>query len=70
MSTVNLKNKGLVKKYNVERTDGKPIKHGCIVLEFGDEIAHKAIEQWAISMRDAGYSKVYLDVTDKLAEIK
>lgn len=64
---MNDKNKGLYGKYKVERVDGKPIKDGCIVLEFNDPIARKVIFRWARYMRDAGHFQVYEDVLDKLA---
>lgn len=50
------KDKGLYKKYNVTRVDGKPIKGGnCIVMEFGDPIARVAIKAWTKELDKNGY---------------
>lgn len=59
------KEKGLYKKYHVERIDSKPV-NDCIVLEFKDPIARKAIKHWAFLMRTEGYKELYRDVMDKL----
>ena len=56
------KTTGLEKRYNVHRVDGKPIKCGCIVLEFDDSKAQPALLVWADSMEAAGYATVAADV--------
>lgn len=46
------KERGLYRKYNVERVDGKPLKGGgALVLEFGDPQAWNAIEEYADRIR-------------------
>lgn len=57
--------RGLYKKYNVERVDGKPVED-AIVLEFKDELSRVIIQAWACRMFDAGYKDVYYDVQSKL----
>lgn len=47
---------GLIKKYHVERVDGKAIQD-AIVLEFKDPIARVALSVWATEMRAKGYVK-------------
>lgn len=56
------KNTGLIEKYIVERLDGKPLKGGCIVLEFGDPNAWAAIDVWAATVDNAGYAALAADV--------
>jgi len=63
------KEKGLYDKYIVQRTDGKPIKGGCIVLEFDDENAWAALNQYAFTVQDAGYEKLADDIHDKLMAV-
>lgn len=62
------KERGLYNKYNVSRTDGKPITGCAIVLEVGDPIARPAILRWAEEMRRAGYKQVWFDTVTELAE--
>lgn len=63
------KERGLYPKYKVERVDGKPIPHGCIVLEFGDPIARQALQIWALEMSYEGYQQVHADVMKTLEEL-
>lgn len=55
------KEKGLYKKYNVSRVDGKPMGW-CFVLEEKDPRAIPALEAYAISAREVGYQKLYDDL--------
>ncbi len=57
---------GLYDKYKVERIDGKPLKGGAIVLEFGDPVARIAIFAWAQEMEYHGYHQVSADVLAQL----
>ena len=50
------KKRGLFEKYCVIRTDGKPIKEGCIVLQWGDENAHVGIKAYSEQVRKEGYT--------------
>lgn len=59
------KDKGLYKKYEVTRVDGKPME-GCIVLEFNDKLAREAIHKWSVDMYLAGNTKVFEDVQKEL----
>lgn len=61
------KEKGLYKKYNVSRTDGKPVGD-CIVLEFEDSVARDGIAAWADSLRRQGYKQLSIEVWHKLRE--
>ncbi|MFW5497733.1 MULTISPECIES: hypothetical protein [unclassified Maridesulfovibrio] len=63
------KEKGLYDKYIVQRTDGKPIKGGCIVLEFDDPNAWAAINQYAFTVQAAGYEKLAGNIHDKLMAV-
>ena len=65
---MNNKKKGLFDKYNVTRTDGRPIK-ACIVLEFTDKHARNSIVHWANHMFDNGYHELFKDVMKKITEI-
>lgn len=60
------KNKGILKIYNVERIDGKPIKDGCIVLEFDDPNAREGIEDFAAKVYREGYKEFAADLWAKL----
>lgn len=62
------KEKGLYQKYIVERTDGKPIKGGCLVLEFGDKNAASAINEFAKTLRADGYEKLADDIEQRHAD--
>lgn len=59
------KEKGLYNKYNVTRTDGKPVGE-CIVLEMDDPYTWLAIRVFADRMKACGYNKLYKDLTAKL----
>lgn len=61
------KSKGLFRKYKVTKLSKPKEPVDCIVLEWGDPIARKAILAWAEAMRDAGHLALYQDVTDRLA---
>ncbi len=63
---MNDRQQGLVEKYRVERRDGKPLKGGCIVLEFGDPTAWPAIKTWANTVEADGYSVLAADVRARL----
>ena len=62
------KTKGLYQKYIVEHTDGKALKGGCIVLEFGDKRASSAIQEFADNCRNDGYEQLADDLEVKLEE--
>lgn len=59
--------KGLMQKYKVDRRDGKPIKDGCIVLEWSDPNARAGISAFAKAVRQDGYDKLADDLEAKLA---
>lgn len=58
------RDKGPFKKYLVERTDGKPIKNGCIVLEWDDPNAREGIKAFAVAVRKDGYGS-FADFLDQ-----
>ena len=58
---------GLHQKYVVERTDGKPIEHGCIVLEWDDPNARVGIRAFAEAVREDGYLSLADDLDRVLA---
>lgn len=60
------KHVGLIEQYRVERLDGKPLKGGCIVLEFGDPNAWPAIKVWANTVEADGYGALATDVLTRL----
>ena len=60
--------KGLYGKYRVTRTDGKPLKGGCIVLEWGDPNARKGIAAFARAVRNDGYHALANDLEARLAD--
>lgn len=60
------KEEGLKNKYEVSRVDGKPIEHGCIVLEWDDPSARKAIKTFALSVQEQGYKKLAADLFHRL----
>ena len=64
------KNDGLFKKYDVNRIDGKIIKDGCLVLEFKDELAHSAIEEYAYSVGESGNGQLKLDIINHLESVQ
>lgn len=61
--------RGLYGKYQVERTDGKPMGR-CIVLELDDPNAWDALETWAGTVGRAGYRSLALDVQFFLREAR
>ena len=63
------KDRGLYEKYHVERTDGKPIEYGCIVLEFDDPNTWAAIDTWATQVGSQGYEALCKDVRERLRGI-
>lgn len=56
------RNTGLIHKYDVRRTDGKPITHGCIVLEWDDPNARKGIKAFSEAVRADGYESLADDL--------
>ncbi len=63
------KNKGLYQKYHVERTDGKPITEGCIVLEWDDQNALEGIKAFSKAVRKNGYIKLADELDEKLSKL-
>ena len=57
---------GLIKKYQVERMDGKPMPEGCIVLEWKDPNARVGIAAFSRRVRRCGYEKLADDLDSKL----
>lgn len=64
------KNEGLKQKYIVTRVDGRPLKGGCIVLEFGDTNSRPAILQFASTVRANGYSKLADDLEAEIERLE
>ena len=62
------KEKGFYDKYIVQRTDGKPIKGGCIVLEFGDKRAWSAIQEFSDNCRNDGFEALADDIEQRLED--
>lgn len=60
------KEKGLIKKYHVERIDGKPMPEGCIVLEWKDESAWPAIAIFSREVRKKGFQALADDLDNVL----
>ena len=60
MDLVSEKDKGLYNKYIVKKVSGKELGP-CIVMEFKDPIARKAIYTWAREMLNEGYKNVFID---------
>lgn len=63
------KTRGLYRKYNVERTDGKPVKE-AIVLEFDDPSARVGIRAWVEAVRQDGYGELAEDTIHLLREFE
>jgi len=63
----NRKDKGLHDCYEVRKLNGKPLGR-CIVLEFDDKIARRAIKAWSYYMREEGYELVANDIVEILKE--
>lgn len=61
------KHLGLYDKYKVKKLNGKD-PGPCIVMEFKDPLARRAIYAWAREMLEEGYTKVYIDTLRKLKE--
>jgi len=55
-------------KYSVLRLDGKPIKDGCIVLEWDDKLARQGIKAFASAVTSAGYLKLGNDLKSRLRD--
>ena len=60
------KNIGLYKKFRVQKVGNPTKKIDCIVLEFDDPIAQKAINFWADEMHNAGYIKCAAQTKQKI----
>jgi len=58
--------KGLFKKYHVERVDEKEMPEGCIVLEWKDPNARVGIAAFSRRVRRQGYTRLADDLDDKL----
>lgn len=56
------KEEGLVYKYEVTRTDGKPISKNCFVLASTDPIAHKALYHYMVHAKIEGYDALANDL--------
>jgi hypothetical protein len=65
-STMDDKARGLYKKYEVSRVDGKPVLD-CIVLEFTDPRARVGLKAWADALAK-DYPQLSKDVFAKIAE--
>lgn len=61
------KKEGLYNKYRVKKLNGKEVGP-CIVMEFKDPLARRAIYLWAREMLEEGYTKVYIDTLRTLKE--
>lgn len=59
---------GLIEKYTVTRNDGKPLKGGAIVLEFGDPNARVGIAAFSGAVREDGYEALANDLENRLAD--
>ena len=60
------KERGLYEKYRVERVDGKPLKGGCVVLEWGDKSARLGIREFSAAVKASGYKKLSKDLDKRL----
>lgn len=61
------KQKGFYAKYNVERTDGKPVG-ACMVLEFKDRRARVALNVFREEVKKEGYNALADDIKKLLQE--
>jgi hypothetical protein len=64
---MNKKQLGLYQKYRVKKLNNKEVGP-CIVMEFKDPLARRAIYAWAREMLEEGYTHVYIDTLRKLKE--
>lgn len=62
------KAKGLLLRYKVERVDGKTITDGCMVMEWKDKNARRAIYAFARAVEADGYKNLAMDIDSKLAD--
>ncbi len=60
------KEEGLYGKYRVERVDGKPMPAGCIVMEWKDPSARRAIRTFSDCVKKAGYLQLSDDLDKRL----
>jgi hypothetical protein len=58
---------GLTEKYAVARHDGKPLKDGAIVMEWGDPNARVGIAAYSRAVREDGYEALADDLDNRLA---
>lgn len=56
---------GLIDKYRVERTDGKPV-NWCFVLEDKDPLAIPALRAYAEAAKAAGYEALWGDLLGRI----
>lgn len=59
---------GLTEKYTVTRNDGKPLKGGAVVLEFGDPNARVGIAAFSRAVREDGYKLLADDLDTRLTD--
>jgi len=64
------KNRGLYKKFHVQKLSNPTKEIDCIVLEFDDPIAQKAIMFWANEMCINGYNLCAQQTKEKLYDLK
>lgn len=64
------KEEGLIKKYEVRRTDGKPTPKMCFVLASTDPIAHSALSYYAAVAKLKGYAELSKDILKLLDDWK
>jgi hypothetical protein len=62
------KDRGLFQKYEVERTDGKPVQW-AFVLEDKDPLVVPALGAYAASARQAGYWALAQDLEEKIHDL-
>lgn len=67
---VELKERGLITKFEVKKLTNPAKTINAVVLEFDDPIARAGILAWAKEMNRHGYEKVYDEVITKLDNIK
>ena len=63
------KEAGLIEKYRVERTDGKPVEW-AFVLQDTDPLAIPALEAYADAAEAEGYEALADDLRDKVVELR
>ena len=62
------KDRGFYDKYYVERRDGKPLKGGAVVLEFGDPNSWYALLTWANTVERRGHAKLAQDIREIVSD--